>query len=109
MQTRSSSREVTFRKEFSLFGVAGMLPPGTYTVHLEETLLDAVSFTGWRQTSATMALKVGGAIEHVHIDMQDLREALVQDGDQSTDPPASPPVAMNRRRVRDRIRRGLPR
>jgi hypothetical protein len=34
-----------------------------------------------------------GAIEYVSVDPRELREALVRDGDQGTDPPAAPSVA----------------
>lgn len=94
MQTRTTSNQVTFVKNFRLAGLEGILPPGTYTVNLEEEQLDVLSLVGWRQVAATLQLTRDGATEHVAIDMQDLREALLRDSDQSTDPPAAPATAV---------------
>jgi hypothetical protein len=71
-------------------------PPGTYTLRLEWQQLDTLSFVGWRQADATLELKHGGAIEYFAVDMQDLREALLRDTGQSTDPPTTPAVAAAR-------------
>ena len=72
--------------------------PGTYTIHTEEEMLDTLSFVGWRQIGCAIVLHREGAEEHVTVDPQELREALVRDGDQGTDPPAAPSVAMGRNR-----------
>jgi hypothetical protein len=46
-------------------------------------------------------------VEYVAIDPQELRDALVHDGDQGTDPPAAPAAAASpNRRARDQLRRG---
>jgi hypothetical protein len=107
MESRTTSKLVTFRKPFTLSGLEGIQPPGTYTVLMEEEMLDTLSLVGWRQTGCVIILHRDGGEEHAAIDPQELREALVQDGGQGTDPPASPSVAMGRgRRVRDQLRRG---
>ena len=106
METRTTTKLVTFRRPFVLPGLDGPQPPGTYTIHMEEEMLDTLSFVGWRQIGCAIVLHREGAEEHVTIDPQELREALVRDGDQGTDPPAAPSVAMGRnRRVRDPMRR----
>jgi hypothetical protein len=105
MQTRTTSRQVTFVKPFRLAGLEAVQPPGTYTVSVEEEQLDVHSFIGWRQISATLQLAADGATEHVAIDVNDLREALLRDTDQTTDPPAAPAVAAARNpRVREILR-----
>lgn len=90
MQTRTTSRQVTFVRPFRLAGLDAVQPPGTYTLGVEEEQLDVHSFIGWRQISATLQITADGATEHVAIDMKDLREALLRDTDQSTDPPSAP-------------------
>jgi hypothetical protein len=106
METRTISKLVTFRKPFVLSGLDDPEPPGTYTVYMEEEMVDTLSFVGWRHTSSAIVLRRAGAVEHFPVDPQELREALVRDGDQGTDPPAAPSVAMGRnRRVRDQARR----
>lgn len=97
MEKRTTSKLVTFGRPFTLSGLDGILPPGSYRVLMEEEMLDALSFVGWRQISCVIVLHRNGGEEHAEIDPQELREALVRDGDQGTDPPASPSVAMNRR------------
>ena len=92
METRTTSHKVTFAKPFSIAGL-DLQPAGTYTVTLMEEQLDTLSVVGWRQVAATLEIRHGGEAEHVAIDMQDLRDALLRDSDQSTDPPAAPAVA----------------
>ena len=94
MQTRTTSKQVTFVKPFRLTGMEESQPPGTYTLRMEEEQLDVRSFVGWRQIAATLQLTANGATEHVAVDMQDLREALLRDSDQSTDPPTAPATAV---------------
>ncbi len=107
MESRTTSKLVTFRKPFTLAGLDGIQPPGTYAVRIEEEMLDTLSFAAWRQTACTLLLHRDGGVEYVAIDPQELREALVRDGDQGTDPPAAPSVAArNGRRARDQLRRG---
>ncbi len=93
MERRVTSKLVIFRKPFWLSGLDGEQLPGTYTVQIEEEVLDGVSLIGWRQTHAALVLSRDGGTEYVAIDPQELREALVKDGDQGTDPPAAPSQA----------------
>ena len=107
MERCTSSKSITFRNAFALPGVDGVLPAGTYTVRTEEEMLDTLSFAGWRQIATILVLRRDGGVEYAEIDAQDLREALVRDGDQGTDPPAAPSIAMGRnRRSRNLMRRG---
>ena len=105
MDGRSTSKLVTFRKPFTLSTVDGILPPGTYCVRTDEEMLDTLSFAGWRLTSCSIVIHRDGAVEYAPVDPQELREALVHDSDQGTDPPAAPSVAAGRaRRMRDPAR-----
>jgi hypothetical protein len=107
MERRTTSKQVTFRRPFALAGLDGTQPSGTYTIQTEEEMLDTLSFVGWRQTGTNMVQHRDGGVEYAAIDPQELREALVRDGDQGTDPPAAPAVAAGRnRRTRDQLRRG---
>jgi len=107
MESRTTSKIVNFRNSFTLSGLDGIQPPGTYTVRTEEEMLDTLSFIGWRQVGTTMVLHRDGGVEYAAIDPRELREALVRDGDQGTDPPAAPSVAeRSNRRARDQLRRG---
>lgn len=106
MESRTTSKMVTFRRPFTLSGL-GTQPPGAYTVRTEEEMLDTLTFAGWRQIGCAIILHRDGGTEYVPIDPQELREALVSDGDQGTDPPAASAVAMkSSRRTRDQLRRG---
>lgn len=105
MESRTTSKLVTFGRPFTLSGLDGIQSPGSYTVLMEEEMLDTLSFIGWRQTGCVIVLQRDGGEEHVAIDSQELREALVHDGDQGTDPPASPSVAVSRH-ARGHSRRG---
>jgi hypothetical protein len=104
METRSTSTHVSFRKPFTLRGLDGIQPAGRYVVHAEQETLDTVTYSGWRQTALAIEIVRDGATEHVAIDSQDLREALVRDGGLPTDPPVAP--ASRARRARDLMRRG---
>jgi hypothetical protein len=106
MDTRSTVELVTFHKSFALSTVEGIQPPGIYTVRREEEMLDTLSVAGWRLTGCTIQLYKRGAAECVDIDLQELREALVRDGDDgSVDPPmAALSTAGRSQRVRDFLR-----
>jgi hypothetical protein len=105
LQTRTLHKQVTFARPFRLLGFEGAQPPGTFALTIEEEQLDVASFVGWHQVSATLELKCGGATEYFPVDMQDLREALLRDTGQSTDPP-NPPSAIRKQPLREFLRRG---
>jgi hypothetical protein len=105
MESRITIEQVTFRSPFALSGLRGVRPAGTYTIRTEEQMLDPSSFVGWRQAATIMVLHRDGGVEYAVINRQELREALVRDGDQGTDPPASPAVAAGRGgQFRDQMR-----
>jgi len=79
MDRRSTSSQITFRWPFRLNGVEGLQPAGSYTLTVEEERLDTLTVDTWRQTSATLYVPQGGAIDHAAISMEDLQAALVRD------------------------------
>ena len=106
MEPRITSKLVSFRRPFTLSGLEGIQPPGTYTVRTEEEMLDALSFVGWRLTATTLVLHRDGGVEYAAIDPQELRDALVRDEEQGNDPPAAPSAAASlNRRTRSQSRR----
>jgi len=90
MKIRTISQLVTFRRPFYFAGLDAIQPPGTYTMDVDEESLGALSVAGWRRVAVRLKLTRGGTTRHVAVDMQDLREALLRDGDQSTEPPTAP-------------------
>lgn len=102
METRTVTRQVTFRRPFALAGLEGLQPGGTYTVRTEQEMLDTPVSLGWRATAVIIEIFRDGAMEHVPIDARELRDALARDGD--FEPPR--PAAAPDRRPRDLMRRG---
>ena len=90
MDTRSKSSQITFRRPFRLNGVDGLQPAGSYTLTVEEEKLDTLSVDAWRQTSVTMYVPQGGAIDHAAISMKDLQAALARDTSPDQDLSAQP-------------------
>ena len=82
MSVRTTSRSVTFRRAFSLQGVDGMQPPGTYTVETDEELIPGLTFLAYRRMATTITLPVrnsGAAARQMStIDPADLESALAK-------------------------------
>ena len=107
MESRITIEQVTFQRPFRLSGLQGIQQSGTYTIRTEEQMLDTFSFIGWRQAGTIMVLHRDGGVEYAAINRQELREALVRDGDQGIDPPAAPAAAVVGSRLpREQMRRG---
>ncbi len=81
MTLRTSRRSVTFRSPFSMRGVDGVQPAGTYTVESEEELLEQLSFTAYRRVSTSIVLPLGGANSYqlLKVDPADLEAAELRD------------------------------
>jgi len=86
MPTRTSHSHITFRRPFRLTGMETWAPAGRYKVDLEEERLDSLTVEVWRQTSVTLQITSAGATDYVNVDPQDLRDAMLRDGEDSTDP-----------------------
>jgi len=91
MPTRTSHSHVTFRRPFRLAGMDAAAPAGIYKVDLEEERLDTLSVEAWRQTAVILQVTSAGITDHVTVDPQELRDALLRDGDDTIDPAAPPP------------------
>ena len=56
MILRTSRRTVTFARPFSLRGIDGIQPAGTYAVETDEELLEGLSFPAYRRVATTIFL-----------------------------------------------------
>lgn len=91
MTMRTSSRTVTFVRPFTLSGIDGAQPPGTYTVETDEELLDDSSPPAYRRIATMIRLPgrpgSGVQVQVVTVDPEELAAALLRDGA----PPEGPP------------------
>jgi hypothetical protein len=56
MTTRTTRHSVTFIRPFTLRGVVGSQPAGTYAVETDEELVEGVSFPVYRRVATTIFL-----------------------------------------------------
>jgi hypothetical protein len=76
-----TSRVITFVYPFSLKGIDGELPPGSYTLETVEELIANVSFLAYRRVSTAIVLSANGGRSRqvVIIDPQELAAAEAGD------------------------------
>jgi hypothetical protein len=83
MPERITRRSVTFLHAFSLVGVDGVQPAGTYTIETVEDPLENLSFIAYRRVSTTIVLPSsntpGLRRQVVIIDPRDLEAAQKRD------------------------------
>ena len=76
---RTTRESVTFERPFSLYTLDGMQPAGTYTVEIDEELIEGLSFLAYRRVATTifLPLRYGGAasVQAVRVDPRELDEA----------------------------------
>lgn len=86
---RCTSMDVTFAHAFSLRGVEGTVPAGTYRVDIEEERLDGLSFLAYRRlaTFIRIPMSSAGSVQDFLIDPKDL--AAAQQRDQAANSPAA--------------------
>jgi hypothetical protein len=76
---RTTRETVTFEHPFSLYTVDGVQPAGTYTVEIDEELIEGVSFLAYRRVATTIYLPPphggAGSIQAVRVDPRDLDAA----------------------------------
>lgn len=89
MNTRTTSRSVTFRRPFQLSGFDAVQPAGTYVIDVEEEALEGISFPAFRRLSTQMRISTLGKTEHRFINPVELDEALQRDA-APEEPPSSP-------------------
>lgn len=56
MMNRTTLTQIVFTRPFSLTGLDGLQPAGTYTIETEEELLEGLSFPAYRRTGTVMLL-----------------------------------------------------
>ncbi len=72
---RTTRENVTFDHPFSLDPVDGMQPAGTYTVEIDEDLIEGLSFLAYRRVATTIYLPLrrwGGSLQAVRVDPGEL-------------------------------------
>jgi len=85
MPERTTHTSVTFLHPFSLAGVDGVQPPGTYSIETVEETLDNLSFIAYRRVSTTIVLPAVGTPSRqrqvVTIDPRELEAAQERDAE----------------------------
>ena len=85
VQQRTHGRTVIFLRPFTLRGVDGVQPPGTYTVETEEELIEGLFFPAYRPKATVMLLPAldtarTGSRQIATIDPLELQAAQARDG-----------------------------
>lgn len=83
MESRSTTELVEFRSPFLISARPNPLPAGRYRVHIEEEMLDGLSFPAWRRTSMTIAQQgpsSGRLLQAYSITPTELAVVLAADG-----------------------------
>jgi hypothetical protein len=85
MPERTAHSSVTFLHPFSLVGLDGVQPAGTYTIETVEETLDNLSFVAYRRVSTTIVVPTVGTPTRqrqvVTIDPRDLEAAQKRDAE----------------------------
>ncbi len=82
MTLRTSRRGLTFRFPFSLPGLDGEHPAGTYIVETDEELLEQMSFPAYHRVATSIIIPRGvGSYQMVRIDPAALEAAERRDAE----------------------------
>ena len=82
MTRRTTTRIVTFQHPFTIEGLEGWQPAGSYIVDTEEELLQDLSFPAWHRVRTSLRLPQrsdGGVSHHVTLDPAIIDAALTAD------------------------------
>ncbi|MGL4959636.1 MAG: hypothetical protein ACRC67_00285 [Inquilinus sp.] len=83
MTLRTHSETVTFARPFTLSGINGPQPPGTYTVETDEERIEGSSPPTYRRVSTMIRLAgrpgTGEQVQVVVVDPEELAAALARD------------------------------
>jgi hypothetical protein len=82
MATRTSSRDVVFKRPFILDGMDAVQPAGIYKVETEEESLDTMLSPAWKRVRTIMGVARSGITEYIQVSPEQLHEALIRDGAQ---------------------------
>ena len=89
MDRRTSRRTVTFARPFSLRGIDGEQPAGTYLVETDEELVPGLSLLAWRRVASLMFLppRPGGPVQEriATVDPLELEAAQARDAARGRD------------------------
>jgi hypothetical protein len=81
--TRSKTVDLIFRHPFTLKGLDGPAPPGTYRVDIEEEQIDGLSFVAYRRLATFIRLPMAGhgpgSTQSFLVDPKDLADAQDRD------------------------------
>ena len=79
MTIRTTKSRVTFNRPFSLKGVDGVQPPGSYEVETDEEVIEGNERTVYRRVATILYLSAGGTTVSCTIDPDDLAAVLARD------------------------------
>jgi len=92
MTTRTTQSIAVFNDAFSIGGIDGELPAGSYRIETEEELIESLSFVAFRRLETTIALPAIGSLglkrQILAIDPLDLAAAKDRDAARSRATPA---------------------
>jgi hypothetical protein len=76
---RTTRGTVTFTHPFSLGGIDGVQPAGTYVVETDEDLIEGLSFIAYQRVATTLYLPLtsgSASVQAVRVDPHELDAAL---------------------------------
>ncbi len=75
---RTTRTAVIFDTPFSLRGVEGEQPAGTYAVEVDEELIEGLSFLAYRRVATTIYLPLrSGSVQAIRVDPHELGSARI--------------------------------
>jgi hypothetical protein len=76
---RTTRESITFYRPFSLSAVDEVQPAGTYTVEIDEELIEGLSFLAYRRVATTIYLPLHpgghGSVQAIKVDPRELTAA----------------------------------
>lgn len=96
MSERTTRTTVTFQRPFSMRGIDGVRPAGTYLVETDEELIMGMTFDAYRRTATYLFVpSTGGSVtsEVFSVDSSDLEAALARDAANAVRAPVPDAVA----------------
>ena len=83
MSTRTKQETVTFGHPFTISGVDGVQPAGSYVVQIDEEAVDSLSLLAYRRVRTSMLLPLHpgstSSLQSILIEPRELEKSLAQD------------------------------
>jgi hypothetical protein len=79
MATRTTKSRVTFKAPFTLTGIDGEQPAGSYDVETDEEAIEGNDHTVYRRVATIFYLTGGGVTRSCRVNPEDLAAALARD------------------------------